>query len=249
MNATATTAATRTFSRKSTNSSDSIHLKSQFAEKIRKNGAFDAQDFFQTADVAVTIRKVQPKDTLFSQDDSCNDVMYVQEGEVKLSVVSYTGKEAVVAILKAGDFVGEGALAGQSVRGETATALTPATLFVIGRKEMAQALHAEHAFSDHFIHYVLERNTRFKKDLIDQIFNCSEKRLARILLLLAGHDRLDKSNWALLHVSQETLAGMVGTTRSRVNFFLNKFKRLGFIHYNRGLQVNDSLLTVVLDEG
>jgi CRP/FNR family transcriptional regulator, cyclic AMP receptor protein len=246
MNATATAA--RGFREKSLNSSDLIPLKTKYVDRTKKDGLFDTQDFFLAADVARTIRKVQPKDTIFSQGDICKDVMYIQEGEVKLSVVSCAGKEAVVAILKSGDFVGEGALAGQLVRGETATALTPAKLFVMDRKEMVRALHAEHAFSDHFITYMLERNIRFKKDLIDQLFNCSEKRLARILLLLAGYGSLDKSRWVLLNVSQETLAGMVGTTRSRVNLFMNKFKKLGFIQYNGGLQVNDSLLSVVMHD-
>lgn len=245
MNATAT--ATRVFRKKNLYSSDLIPLKANYVDK-KTDGVFDAQDFFLAADVARTIRKVQPKDAIFSQGDICKDVMYIQEGDVKLSVVSYTGKEAVVAILKPGDFVGEGALAGQLVRGETATALTPATLFVIDRKEMLRALHAEHAFSDHFIAYMLERNIRIKKDLLDQLFNCSEKRLARILLLLAGHGSLDKSRWVLLNISQETLAGMVGTTRSRINFFMNKFKKSGFIQYNGGLQVNDSLLSVVMND-
>lgn len=246
MNATATAA--RVIRKKSLYPSDLIPWKTNYADNTKKDGVFDSRNFFLTADVARTIRKVQPKDTIFSQGDICKDVMYIQEGEIKLSVVSYTGKEAVVAILKSGDFVGEGALAGQLVHGETATALTPVTLFVIDRKEMVQAFHAEHAFADHFLAYMLERNIRIKKDLIDQLFNCSEKRLARILLLLAGYDRLDKSRSVLLNVSQETLAGMVGTTRSRVNLFMNKFKKLGFIHYKGGLQVNDSLLSVVLDD-
>lgn len=246
MNATAT--ATRVFRKKNLYSSDLIPLKVNYVDGRKKNGVFDAQDFFLAADVARKIRKVQAKETIFSQGDICKDVMYIQDGDVKLSVVSYTGKEAVVAILKPGDFVGEGALAGQLVRGETATALTPATLFVIDRKEMLRALHAEHEFSDHFIAYMLERNIRIKKDLLDQLFNCSEKRLARILLLLAGYGSLDKSSWVLLNVSQETLAGMVGTTRSRINFFMNKFKKSGFIEYNGGLQVNDSLLSVVMND-
>ena len=216
-----------------------------YSDNMKKDYAFDAQDFFRTADITKTIRRVQPKETLFYQGDVCKDVLYLQEGEVKLSVVSYTGKEAVVAILKAGDFIGEGVLAGQSEYGETASALTCATLIVIDRKEMLQTLREEDAFSDHFIAYMLERNNRIKKDLIDQLLNCSEKRLARILLLLAGHGGMAKSQYALLNVSQETLAGMVGTTRSRVNFFMNKFKKLGFIHYDDGLQVNGSLLSVV----
>ncbi len=231
--------------KKSLYSFDSIPSDMNYSEHAKKNNAFDPLDFFRTAGVTKTIRKVQPKEILFSQGDVCKDVLYLQEGEVKLSVVSYAGKEAVVAILKPGDFIGEGVLAGQSEYGETASALTCATLIVIDRKEMMQTLREEHAFSDHFIAHMLERNNRIKKDLIDQLLNCSEKRLARILLLLAGHGSMDKSQCALLNVSQETLAGMVGTTRSRVNFFMNKFRKRGFIRYDGGLQVNDSLQSVV----
>jgi CRP-like cAMP-binding protein len=174
--------------------------------------------------------------------------MYIQKGSVKLAVTSATGKEAVVAMLKPGDFVGEGALAGQSVRTATATAVTPATLLVVGLREMTRALHAEQALSDHFIAYVLKRNLRVEEDLIDQLFNSSEKRLARALLLLARYGTQDRPEFVLPKVSQETLAGMVGTTRSRVNFFMNKFKKLGFIHCNGGLRVNDSLLRAVLQD-
>jgi CRP-like cAMP-binding protein len=174
--------------------------------------------------------------------------MYVQKGEVKLSVVSKTGKEAVVAILKPGDFVGEGGLAGQPLRIATATAASPTTLLVIGLKEMIRVLHAEHTLSDRFIAYMLERNIRIEEDLIDQLFNSSEKRLARTLLLLARYGKQEKPEWVVPKVSQETLAEMIGTTRSRVNFFMNKFKKLGFIQYNGGLKVNDSLLSVVLHD-
>jgi CRP/FNR family cyclic AMP-dependent transcriptional regulator len=150
--------------------------------------------------------------------------------------------------LKPGDFVGEGGLAGQQVRIATATATTPATVLVIGIKEMIRVLHAEHALSDRFITYMLERNIRIEEDLIDQLFNSSEKRLARTLLLLARYGKQDKPQWVVPKVSQETLAEMIGTTRSRVNFFMNKFKQLGFINYNGGLHVNDSLLSVVLHD-
>jgi CRP/FNR family transcriptional regulator, cyclic AMP receptor protein len=174
--------------------------------------------------------------------------MYIQKGEIRLSVVSKTGKEAVVAILKPGDFVGEGGLAGQPLRIATATAASSATLLVIGMKEMIRVLHAEHALSDRFITYMLERNIRIEEDLIDQLFNSSEKRLARTLLLLARYGKQEKPQWDVPKVSQETLAEMIGTTRSRVNFFMNKFKKLGFIKYNGGLHVNDSLLSVVLHD-
>jgi CRP/FNR family cyclic AMP-dependent transcriptional regulator len=215
----------------------------------RKNGeTFNVQAFLDSAGVARKILEFERKATIFAQGDICKDVMYVQKGSVKLSVVSKTGKEAVVALLKPGDFVGEGALAGQPVRIATATAATPVTLLVIGLKEMIRVLHAEHALSDRFITYILERNIRIEEDLVDQLFNSSEKRLARTLLLLARYDKEDKPSWAIPKVSQETLAEMIGTTRSRVNFFMNKFKKLGFIKYNGGLHVNDSLLAVVLHD-
>jgi CRP-like cAMP-binding protein len=215
---------------------------------MKKNGAFNAQAFLDSAGLARTIVEYKPKDTIFSQGDICKEVMYIQKGEVRLSVVSKTGKEAVVAILKPGDFVGEGGLAGQPVRIATATAASSATLLVIGLKEMIRVLHAEHTLSDRFIAYMLERNTRIEEDLIDQLFNSSEKRLARTLLLLARYGKQEKPQWDIPKVSQETLAEMIGTTRSRVNFFMNKFKKLGFIEYNGGLHVNDSLLSVVLHD-
>jgi CRP-like cAMP-binding protein len=174
--------------------------------------------------------------------------MYVQEGGVKISVVSKDGKEAVIGILGAGDFLGEGGLAGQSMRMATATAVTPVTVLTIENTEMSRVLHEEHSFSDRFIMYMLERNVRIEANLIDQLFNSSEKRLARTLLLLARYGRQDKPQAVLPKISQETLAGMVGTTRSRVSFFMNKFRRMGFIKYNGKLQINDSLLNVVLLE-
>jgi len=209
---------------------------------------FDVQAFLDSAGVARNIAEFQAKDTIFSQGDAGKDVMYIQKGTVKLSVVSKTGKEAVVAMLKPGDFVGEGALAGQPVRIATATAVAPVTLLVIGLKEMIRVLHDEHAFSDRFISYMVGRNIRIEEDLIDQLFNSSEKRLARTLLLLARYGNHEKPQFVLPKISQETLAEMVGTTRSRVNFFMNKFKKLGFINYDGGLHVNDSLLSVVLHD-
>jgi CRP/FNR family cyclic AMP-dependent transcriptional regulator len=219
--------------------------------KKQKNSgppAFNVQAFLDSAGVARNIVQFQAKDTIFSQGDMSKDVMYIQKGTVKLSVVSKTGKEAVVAMLKPGDFVGEGALAGQPVRIATATSATSATMLVIGLKEMIRVLHAEHEFSDHFISYMVGRNIRIEEDLIDQLFNSSEKRLARTLLLLARYGNHEKPQFVLPKVSQETLAEMVGTTRSRVNFFMNKFKKLGFIDYDGGLHVNDSLLSVVLHD-
>jgi CRP/FNR family cyclic AMP-dependent transcriptional regulator len=213
-----------------------------------KNNIFNAQAFLDSAGLARKIGEYQKADTIFSQGDPCKSVMYIQSGEVRLSVVSKTGKEAVVAILGAGDFVGEGALAGQPLRIATATAATPATLLLIDTKEMKRALHDEHALSDRFIAYMLERNIKIEEDLIDHLFNSSEKRLARTLLLLARYGMQEKPLWVLPKVSQETLAEMIGTTRSRVNFFMNKFKKLGFIEYKGKLQVNASLLSVVLHD-
>jgi len=216
--------------------------------KSPPSGNFNVQAFLDSAGIAKTIVEFQTKDTVFSQGDIGKDVLYIQKGSVKLSVVSKTGKEAVVAILKPGDFVGEGALAGQPLRIATATAVTPVTLLAIGLKEMIRVLHAEHEFSDRFIAYMVGRNIRIEEDLIDQLFNSSEKRLARTLLLLARYGNHEKPQFVLPKVSQETLAEMVGTTRSRVNFFMNKFKKLGFINYEGGLHVNDSLLSVVLHD-
>jgi CRP/FNR family cyclic AMP-dependent transcriptional regulator len=167
---------------------------------------------------------------------------------VKLTVVNEVGKEAVVAILGPGDFFGEGCLAGQSVRMGTATAVTPTTVLVIQKNEMFKLLHAEHGLSDLFIKFMLARNIRIEADLVDQLFNSSEKRLARTLLLLARYGKQDQPHGVLPKMSQETLAEMIGTTRSRVNFFMNKFRKLGFIEYNGGLQINTSLLSVVLHE-
>jgi CRP/FNR family transcriptional regulator, cyclic AMP receptor protein len=222
------------------------NMRAKKATNSSKWRAFNVQAFLDSAGIARTIVEFQKKNTLFSQGDVCKDVMYIQAGSVKLSVVSKTGKEAVVAMLKPGDFVGEGALARQPVRLATATAVMPTSVLVIGLQEMKRVLHEEHTFSDRFIAYMLERNTKVEEDLVDQLFNNSEKRLARTLLLLARYGKDGESRSVLPTISQETLAEMVGTTRSRVNFFLNKFKKLGFIKYDGGLHVTDSLLTVVL---
>jgi CRP-like cAMP-binding protein len=216
--------------------------------KRQVNGKFNVQGFLDSSGMARTIMEFSAKETIFSQGDNGKDVMYIQKGTVKISVVSKIGREAVVAMLKPGDFVGEGVLAGQPVRIATATAVTPVTILVIALKEMIRVLHAEHAFSDRFISYLVARNIRIEEDLVDQLFNSSEKRLARTLLLLARYGNHEKPQFVLPRVSQETLAEMVGTTRSRVNFFMNKFKKLGFIDYEGGLHVNDSLLSVVLHD-
>ena len=221
---------------------------SKRASGKRKPGTFDVESFLNSAGVARTMTEFGRKETLFSQGDPCKSIMYIRKGGVKISVVSQTGKEAVVGILGPGDFIGEGGMAGQSMRMATATAVAPVTALVIDNKEMFRVLHTETAFSDRFITYMLDRNVRIEEDLIDQLFNSSEKRLARALLLLARYGKQDKPQRVLPKISQETLAEMVGTTRSRVNFFMNKFKKLGFIHYDGGLHVNDSLLNVVLHD-
>jgi CRP-like cAMP-binding protein len=183
---------------------------------------------------------------IFAQGDPATSVMYVEKGAVRLSVLSHAGKEAVVALLDAGHFFGEGCLAGQSQRMATATAMAPCTILAIEKPEMVRQLHAEPAFADRFLTHMLTRNIRIEEDLIDQLFNSSEKRLARTLLLLARYGEPVGSHRTLPRLSQETLAEMVGTTRSRVNFFMNKFRKLGFIEYNGSLKVNNSLLSVVL---
>jgi CRP-like cAMP-binding protein len=187
-----------------------------------------------------------PAATIFAQGDPATSVMYVEKGVVRLSVLSHAGKEAVVAVLDAGHFFGEGCLAGQPQRIATATAMAPCTILSVEKQEMVRQLHARPAFADRFLAHMLTRNIRIEEDLIDQLFNSSEKRLARTLLLLARYGEQEASHRALPRVSQELLAEMVGTTRSRVNFFMNKFRKLGFIDYNGGLKINNSLLTVVL---
>ena len=186
--------------------------------------------------------------TIFAQGDPATSVMYVDEGAVRLSVLSHAGKEAVVAVLDVAHFFGEGCLAGQSQRMATATAMTACTIVVVEKQEMVRQLHAEPAFADRFLSHMLTRNIRIEEDLIDHLFNSSEKRLARTLLLLARYGEPESSHRKLPRVSQETLAEMVGTTRSRVNFFMNKFRKLGFIEYNGGLKINNSLLSVVLPD-
>jgi CRP-like cAMP-binding protein len=188
----------------------------------------------------------QPGATIFAQGDPATSVMYVDQGAVRLSVLSHAGKEAVVAVLDVAHFFGEGCLAGQSQRMATATAMTACTIVVVGKQEMVRQLHAEPAFADRFLSHMLTRNIRIEEDLVDQLFNSSEKRLARTLLLLARYGEPESSHRKLPRLSQETLAEMVGTTRSRVNFFMNKFRKLGFIEYNGGLKINNSLLSVVL---
>jgi len=213
-------------------------------------GPFNAQAFLDSSGVARTVSEFGRGESVFTQGDVCDHVMYIQSGGVKLSVMSKNGREAVVAMLGPGDFFGEGCLAGQPLRMGSATAITPSVVLMVAKDKMVRLLHKQHAMSDRFISHMLSRNIRIEEDLIDQLFNSSEKRLARTLLLLARYGKQDKPNRAVPKISQETLAKMVGTTRSRVNFFLNKFKRLGFIEYNGEipLKINNSLLSVVLHD-
>jgi CRP-like cAMP-binding protein len=209
---------------------------------------FDLQAFLDSAGAARTVRKYPRSAAIFSQGDQATDVFYVQQGSVKLAVLSRTGKEAVVAILSRGDFFGEGCLAGQPRRMATASAMSASTIVVIEKARMLDMLHTQTAFAERFLSHMLARNIRVEEDLVDLLFNSSEKRLARGLLLLA---RYGKQHQPLLipAMSQETLAEMIGTTRSRVNFFMNKFRDLGFIEYSGGdIKVNSSLLTVVLHD-
>src|ERR1700728_1951900 len=220
------------------------------SKRLKTNGkaGFNAQNFLDSAGVARKVAEFAKKQAVFSQGDPAKTVLYIQKGAVRLSVVNETGKEAVVAVLGPGDFFGEGCLAGPPLRIGSATAVTATNVLVIEKKEMVRVLHVEHEFSDRFISYMLSRNIRIEEDLVDQLFNSSEKRLARTLLLLARYGKEDKPQRVLPKVSQEMLAEMVGTTRSRVNFFMNKFRKMGFIKYNGGLQINTSLLSVVLHD-
>ena len=217
-----------------------------------KKASFNAQAFLDSADLSKQIVEYGQAQAIFSQGDHCDSVMYIRKGEVKLSVLSKTRREAVVAMLGPGDFFGEGCLAGQAVRIGSATAITASSVLVIDKQQMVKLLHDEHALSDRFIAHMLSRNVRIEQDLIDQLFNSSERRLARALLLLARYGAQEKPRQVVPKISQETLSKMVGTTRSRVNFFMNKFKKLGFIEYdgdlNAGIQINSSLLSVVLHD-
>jgi len=213
-----------------------------------RKSTFDAQSFLTSAGVQKKVVAYRPGDVIFSQGDPCEHVLYIQKGTVKLSVLSNTGREAVVAMLEAGEFFGEGCLAGQPVRMGSASATTDCHILRVGKDRMVTLLHKQHAMSDRFIAHMLARNIRIEQDLIDQLFNSSEKRLARTLLLLARYGKHDKPVRPIPPISQETLAEMVGTTRSRVNFFMKKFQRLGFIDYSDGLKVNNSLLAVVLHD-
>ena len=209
---------------------------------------FDINTFLESGGISGTVIRRGSGKVVYAQGDPCDSVFYIQSGGVKLRVLSHAGKEAIVAMLGPGDFFGEGSLAGQPLRMATAVTTVPSALLNVRKDDMVRLLHEQHAMSDRFLAYVLSRNIRVEADLVDQLFNSSEKRLARTLLLLARYGKQDIPHRVLPKISQEMLAEMVGTTRSRVNFFMNKFRKLGFIEYNGGLKINDSLLTVVLHE-
>jgi CRP/FNR family transcriptional regulator, cyclic AMP receptor protein len=220
-------------------------IRIALGKKARK---FDPETFLATIGEGRTILSLRKKQNIFTQGEKADAVFYVQKGKVRLTVVSTGGKEATVGIVSEKQFLGEGALAGQLFRMGSAATLTDCDLLRVEKKAMLAALHREHTFSDLFVAYLLARNIRYEEDLVDQLFNSSEKRLARILLLLAHFGKEGAPETVIPKMSQETLAEMVGTTRSRVNFFMNRFRKLGFIHYNGGLQVHSSLLNVVLHD-
>ena len=226
----------------------SIRVRRHPKIALPRSSAFDVQVFLASAGLGRIVSTFQKKQIVFTQGDPAKSVMYIQEGGVKLTVVSPTGKEAVVGILGPGDFLGQGCLAGQSVCMATATAIAVTTVLVIEKDEMIRALHKEHDLSDRFIAYVLGRNIRVEEDLVDQLFNSSEKRLARALLMLARYGKQDHPQKLLPKISHELLAEMIGTTRPRVSFFMNKFRKMGLIEYSGGIHVNSSLMSVVLHD-
>jgi CRP/FNR family cyclic AMP-dependent transcriptional regulator len=214
----------------------------------KKNPAFNLNNFLAEAGDGRTIVSFDEDHVIFSQGDPANSLFYIQRGRVKLTVVSKAGKEAVIAVLDPGGFFGEGCLAGQQLRMATATALTECTVMRLEKATVVEVLHQEPIFSEMLLSYMLTRSIRIEEDLVDQLFNSSEKRLARALLLLANFGKEGKPETVIPKISQETLAEMIGTTRSRVSFFMNKFRRLGFIRYNGSLEVHSSLLNVVLHD-
>jgi CRP/FNR family cyclic AMP-dependent transcriptional regulator len=222
------------------------------SRSAKKTGVFDPDTFLATIGDGRKILTVPKRQTIFAQGDKADAVFYIQKGKVRLTVVSSAGKEATIAIVSEGNFFGEGSLAGQLQRMGSAAAMTDCELLRVDKKAMMNALHREHTFSDMFVAYLLARNIRYEEDLVDQLFNSSEKRLARILLLLAHFGKEGIPETVVPKISQETLADMVGTTRSRVSFFMNRFRKLGFIDYAGGsdgaLQVHSSLLNVVLHD-
>jgi CRP/FNR family cyclic AMP-dependent transcriptional regulator len=214
-----------------------------------QNSAFNVKAFLRSVGLGKKARTFHAKDTVFAQGDPASHVLFIEDGAVKLTVVNESGKQAIVGILGSDDFFGEGCLAGQSICPATATAITATTALIIGKDEMVRLLHGPHEFYDRFVAYMLARNIRIEADLTDHIFNSSEKRLARTLLTLARYGGRGEPRKAILSTSQEMLAEMIGTTRPRVNFFMNKFRRLGFIRYSKAkVQVNPSLLNVVVND-
>jgi CRP/FNR family cyclic AMP-dependent transcriptional regulator len=214
--------------------------------RSKRSNPFNPELYLQSVGISRKVGDFRKNQAIFSQGDVADEVFYIQKGSVKLTVVNGVGKEAVVAIFGPGDFFGEGAISSEVIRMGTATAVAPTMVLIIGKNEMIRVLHAEHLLSDRFITYMLARNSRVQADLVDQLFNSTEKRLARTLLLLASYGKEDQPEKVLQKVSQETLAEMIGTTRSRVNFFMNKFRKLGFVNYDGRITVNRSLLSVVL---
>ena len=216
--------------------------------KAKRKTPFNVETFLSTVNGGRTVSKYRKNQIIFSQGDSADSVFYVQEGKVKITVVSEQGKEAVVAIHGKGDFFGEGALTGQSRRLATAAAMTESMTMRLGKTSIVRALHDEPKFAEMFMAYLLARNARVEEDLVDQLFNSSEKRLARLLLLMANFGKEGRPEPVIAKISQETLAEMIGTTRPRVSFFMNKFRKLGFIDYNGELEVHSSLLSIVLHD-
>jgi CRP/FNR family transcriptional regulator, cyclic AMP receptor protein len=216
---------------------------------LKPSTVFDPRAFLATAGIGRILRHYSPKQVIFSQGERADTILYIQQGRVKLSVLSKHGKEATIALLGPGDFLGEGCIVSDHpLRMATAIAITDCSSLKIQKKELLRTLHAEHEFSDMFVAYVVDRHNRTQADLVDQLFNSSEKRLARALLILARFGKNDKPEAVIPQINQATLAEMIGTTRSRVNFFMNRFRKLGFIHYNGGLQVHSSLLSIVLHD-
>jgi CRP/FNR family cyclic AMP-dependent transcriptional regulator len=217
-------------------------------QKNQAKRPFDVRTYLETAGVKRKIVEFRKGQVIFTQGDESRSVFYLKSGSVKITVNSSAGKEAVIAFLQPGDFFGEGSIAGQPLRVSTAIAIQPTSALEIEKREMIRVIHEEHEFSDRFVAHMLKRNVRVEEDLVDQLFNSSEKRLARALLLVARYGKEKEEEKIVVRVSQETLAEMIGTTRGRVSFFMNKFRKLGFIRYNGGIQVNDSLLRVILHD-
>jgi len=216
--------------------------------KPRVPGSFDPKPFLARVGRGRSVVNYRPPERIFAQGDPANAVYYIQQGQVKITVVSRQGKEAVIGILRAGDFFGEGCLAGQPARMASASAMSECSIMRLEKAALVRALREEPEFSEMFLMHVLSRNIRFEADLVDQLFNSSEKRLARVLLLLANFGKAGEPQIVIPKISQETLAEIIGTTRSRVSFFMNRFRKMGFIHYNGGLEVHSSLLNVVLHD-